>query len=177
MACWKGVGLKRDVNLHWGPHGWAQRPLACENYYAACARLLVERGADINWAMTDGYTPLWIACRSGNMACVQLLVERGVDVDKAPLQEAERAGHRAIATLLLHELNRRWKLAQEAEKRRQEELHRRQREEEEERRCRQLEQLRPCIRPCESTRNGSQPHSSLIGGRFLGSCHRRPESC
>lgn len=54
--------------------------------WAACgARVTLgcrQAGADVNQAVHDFMTPLWIACRNGHVACARLLVECGADVDQ-----------------------------------------------------------------------------------------------
>ncbi len=53
------------------------------------ARLLLERGADVNAPAFDDMTPFAAACLEGNAAVAQLLMERGAEVvfrrDEEPL--------------------------------------------------------------------------------------------
>lgn len=72
----------------------------------ACARLLVERGADVDQADTDSMTPLHIACQKGHEECARLQVEGGADINQAnnngepPLYTACRKSRQACARLL-----------------------------------------------------------------------------
>ena len=47
------------------------------------AQYLIEHGADVNKAKSDGYTPLFTASQFGHLEIVRLLIERGADVNKA----------------------------------------------------------------------------------------------
>ena len=75
--------------------------------YVEVARLLVEKGADINKARDTGATPLYICCQEGHLEVAHLLVEKGADVNKArndgttPLFTSCQNGHLNIARLLL----------------------------------------------------------------------------
>jgi len=103
--------------------------MACQNGHLACAKLLVESGAEIDNCTTDGHfvvalnvdcadvdkgrtdnggTPLGAACRSGHVDCVELMLSVGASVDKArtddkrtPLFEACWNGHADCAQALL----------------------------------------------------------------------------
>jgi ankyrin repeat protein len=46
----------------------------------ATMRLLVERGADVNWACDHGITPLMVAANFGDTAMIQYLVDEGADL-------------------------------------------------------------------------------------------------
>ena len=46
------------------------------------ARLLLDRGADVNKADKDGKAPLLRASSSDNVEVVRLLLDRGADVNK-----------------------------------------------------------------------------------------------
>ena len=46
-------------------------------------RALIELGADVNMAMDNGATPLFIAAQVGHEAVVRALIELGADVNKA----------------------------------------------------------------------------------------------
>ena len=69
-------------------------------------KVLVEKGADINKAMNDGFTPLLMASLKGHVEVVGVLVENGADINKAnndgytPLIIAEALGHSEIVALL-----------------------------------------------------------------------------
>ncbi len=70
------------------------------------ARLLIERGADVNAAQTAGYRPLHQAAAAGNDDMVRLLLaaraDRSVRCDrgKTPADYARERGHASTAALL-----------------------------------------------------------------------------
>ena len=45
------------------------------------ARLLLEKGAEVDRATKGGYTPLYVACRKGHVDVARLLLERGAVLD------------------------------------------------------------------------------------------------
>ena len=45
-------------------------------------QLLIDAGADVNSADSDGITPLIVAAQSGHQQSVQLLIDEGADVNK-----------------------------------------------------------------------------------------------
>ena len=47
------------------------------------ARLLLDRGADVNARTNNGFTPLHFASILGSLAVVELLLDRGADVNAA----------------------------------------------------------------------------------------------
>ena len=53
--------------------------LSCKNGHKACAQLLLERGAAVNAAETDGWTSLMAACYNGHEACARLVLEQGTE--------------------------------------------------------------------------------------------------
>jgi hypothetical protein len=73
---------------------------------AEVARLLIERGADVNAAQTAGYRPLHQAAVAGREDLVRLLLDAGADRTarcdrgKTPAEYARERGHKAVATLL-----------------------------------------------------------------------------
>ena len=60
--------------------------------HEACARLLLERGADANQAKSDGTTALMWACQSGHEACARTLIDA-----EGSLEAVSKAGHTALA--------------------------------------------------------------------------------
>lgn len=79
----------------------------CRRGDLASARHLVEAGAPINAANSDGLTALHAAARGGHLPIVQLLLKKGADPEHAdakggtPLMRACRHGHAHIAAALL----------------------------------------------------------------------------
>ena len=79
-----------------------------EGFLAVVTRLL-ERGADVNFATSDGYTPLHLAAHpwwSENIEIVEILLAQGADktvrndADDCPYDLAQRAGNLSTAELL-----------------------------------------------------------------------------
>ena len=74
-------------------------------------RILAERGADINKALNDGRTPLYIASKQGHVDVVRILIERGADMNKArddgrsPMQAATHNAHAEVIHLLQRAIN------------------------------------------------------------------------
>ena len=57
--------------------------IACQEGHVEAARLLLEKGADVNRPTEKGWTPLFIACWKGHVDAARLLLEKGADVDRA----------------------------------------------------------------------------------------------
>ena len=53
---------------------------ACRRLRLEAALVLLERGADVNMAGSDGGTPLYLACRIHRVNLVRLLIAHGADV-------------------------------------------------------------------------------------------------
>ena len=64
------------------------------------ARALLDAGADVNKAMNDGKTPLFIAAEFGHEAVVRAPIEAGADVNPeiglTPLSVAAGKGFEAL---------------------------------------------------------------------------------
>ena len=63
---------------------------ACEKGKVDVARLLLDKGAEVDRADKDGATPLYIACQQGHVDVARLLLERGAVVDSSALCEGDR---------------------------------------------------------------------------------------
>ena len=80
---------------------------ACWNNYLEIAKLLIERGADINLADSDGRTPLYRACWNNYLEIARLLIKGNADVNLAekdgetPLHVACWNNNLEIAKLLI----------------------------------------------------------------------------
>ena len=83
---------------------------ACASNEVEAARLLLNRGADVELTTPDGLTPLYVACVGGfyGMACLLIFVGRA-NVDNCrpgdggtPLSIASSDGHLPIARLLIN---------------------------------------------------------------------------
>ena len=101
------------LDRHANPNAWASGTLRVQPLHGAIAasheavaRLLVERGADVNAAQDGGITPLHEAAANGLDDLAVLLVQRGARLDAltddilTPADLAERAGHPALAARL-----------------------------------------------------------------------------
>ncbi|MGB1142588.1 MAG: ankyrin repeat domain-containing protein, partial [Halioglobus sp.] len=80
---------------------------ACQNGHRACARLLIDHGADTNLARTDGRTALHEACLNGHHECAQLLLDGRANPNQAKsngataLMQASQKGQVECVKLLL----------------------------------------------------------------------------
>ena len=80
---------------------------ACKNGHVDAARLLLDKGAEVDRATEDGTTPLYIACYNGHVDAARLLLDNGADVHKVsndnrtPLHGASYNGHIDVVRLLL----------------------------------------------------------------------------
>ena len=85
---------------------------ACNNDYASVAKLLLDRGCNINDIDNLGNTALHYACYTGSMDCVKELLAHGADTyikdkyGKTPLDDAREYKQYAVIILLLEEKKR-----------------------------------------------------------------------
>lgn len=110
-----------DPNERWRfMHGSTPLHAAAEGGALESAKLLIERGADVNirgtWGGEEKNTPLHYAACTGHVSMVRLLLEKGADPDPgpggcwsvsnvkvkegAPLELAEKNGHSMAAALI-----------------------------------------------------------------------------
>ncbi|KFY83567.1 hypothetical protein V498_07971, partial [Pseudogymnoascus sp. VKM F-4517 (FW-2822)] len=89
-------------------HGQTSLFWAAENGHEAVAKLLLQKGADVDAKDVDGGTPLRRAAVYGHKAVAKLLLQKGADVDAkdseygpTPLCFAAGHGQEAVAKLLL----------------------------------------------------------------------------
>lgn len=104
----KALSQEPNINENRGRHG---TPLhaASLNGNVDIARLLIERGADIDAPGKEYYgTPLHAAALNGNIDIVRLLIDEGADIDApgtmrygTPLFEAAFSGNIKIVRLLI----------------------------------------------------------------------------
>jgi len=70
------------------------------------AKILVEKGANVNYSYEGGFTPLIHAAHAGNLELVKLLLEKGADPNaknsegKTPMAYARDKGHNKVVELL-----------------------------------------------------------------------------
>ena len=87
--------------------GWTALHWAAEKGHLAMARLLLEKGADINAKDDDDETALHRAAWSGYDGVVRLLLEKGADINakscdnETALYSAANFGHKGVIRLLL----------------------------------------------------------------------------
>ena len=81
--------------------------IAVAGRHVELTRLLIDKGADVNYALKDGSTTLLYAAQRGLLEIARLLIDNGADVNQAtnngatPLYYAAQEGHREIVKLLL----------------------------------------------------------------------------
>jgi uncharacterized protein len=98
-----------DLVREWSPDGFTALHFACYFGHPDIARLLLERGSDIDPPSRNelGVTPLQSASSGGHVHAVELLLDAGADVHPphpsgfTPLHSAAANGDRPTAELLL----------------------------------------------------------------------------
>ena len=84
---------------------------AARDGFTEIARLLIDRGADVNWIDGEGVTPLILASFKGHLELTQLLLDHGADVtvsdqwNRTALDYALRRGETDPIAQLLREAN------------------------------------------------------------------------
>ena len=73
---------------------WTPLFIACQNGHVDAARLLLDKGAEVDRAEKDGGTPLFIACEKGHVDAARLLLDKGAEVDRADKDGLDAAVHR-----------------------------------------------------------------------------------
>jgi ankyrin repeat protein len=100
--------LRRNPEFANVVNGEGRTPLhlAVLGRHAGVARLLLDRGADVNARTSGGCAPLHLAARRGYALLVGMLLNAGADPDAKdlwgnnPREHALRHGHRAVARML-----------------------------------------------------------------------------
>ena len=96
-----------DANIPTTVDGAVALHNAAYNGFAACARLLLRAGADVNARGNNGNTPLHIASQHGHVHTAKLLIAAGANIEArtqegtTPLRRALANGHRELALTLL----------------------------------------------------------------------------
>jgi hypothetical protein len=98
--------LDAGADINQSPDDQVPLSLAIQEKHFDVARLLIERGADVNLSTTFSYVPLVYAVQAGNIDMINLLIEKGALVDKdrdgtTPLSWAAYKGNVAVVELLL----------------------------------------------------------------------------
>jgi hypothetical protein len=98
-----------DVDGYKDEQGDRALALACLFGHSACARLLIDHGADVHAKDNYQNSGLLIAARCGDLSCVKLLVQHGADMycqdndGLTPLMGSTIEGHLTIAQYLLEQ--------------------------------------------------------------------------
>uniref|UniRef100_A0A3B3ZNA7 SOCS box domain-containing protein n=1 Tax=Periophthalmus magnuspinnatus TaxID=409849 RepID=A0A3B3ZNA7_9GOBI len=94
--------ISQGVSVNLNTLDWVSPLLtACTQGHTACAKLLLENGANqINSPTVDGHTALTEACARGHEACVSVLLQHGAastgtTLSSSPIHRAAATGQRA----------------------------------------------------------------------------------
>ena len=68
------VSYFEDASSHFSPAGMSPLHLAAWAGQVEVARLMVEKGAEVNMRSSTGETPLHLACQHGNIEVVKNLM-------------------------------------------------------------------------------------------------------
>jgi len=60
--------------------GYTPLYIAAQKGHLDVVKTLIEHGARVDAATTDGATPLYIACQNGQIEVVKYLIEKGANV-------------------------------------------------------------------------------------------------
>lgn len=96
-----------DLNLATDPTGYTPLHLALDNGHPGIAKLLIEKGAEVNVTNCTGTTPLHRAVMKNYIEIVQLLLDKKADINELDghgepaLYNAVRGGNKDIVELLL----------------------------------------------------------------------------
>jgi ankyrin repeat protein len=79
-----------------------------KNNFEKIAKLLIDKGADINIQENRGITPIFLAARNGNLSLVKMLVDKGADPNAkikgvwvTPLSWSAENGHISVVNYLI----------------------------------------------------------------------------
>ena len=103
------LALGSDLNQQEARRGQTALMLAIEQDHPPIARLLIQRGADVNARSTGGFTPLLFAAQQGDLDSMQALLAAGAQLDGitpewgSALVVAAARGHEEIALFLLEQ--------------------------------------------------------------------------
>jgi len=84
----KKANIQKFISTHGGAalnnrgkNGWTPLTNAAANGHTDYVELMLDNGADINFATDWNRTPLWAAAREGRLETLRLLLRRGADLD------------------------------------------------------------------------------------------------
>ena len=95
-----------NVNEEWLAGSTALYEAVRVNSSIETVRFLLDKGADVNKGMSNGWRPIHLAVDNSNARMVKLLLDNGADVtvrnpfDQTPLKIAEKKGYSVIARML-----------------------------------------------------------------------------
>ena len=104
MQAWLDRGA--DANSPTDAQGRTPLYAACEHGHVDAARLLLDKGAEVDRANENGLTPLMLACYKGHVELARLVLDKGAEVDRAaengatPLAIAKLQRHHRVVALL-----------------------------------------------------------------------------
>lgn len=95
--------LARGADVHRRSDAFGETPLhvAAGGFSDACAKLLIEAGAEINARDDDDWTPLTRACSTGMYGTVNLLLEAGAELRDRDIDAALEANYPDAAVAIM----------------------------------------------------------------------------